>query len=74
MVEPTGGGTFPFGRPVRAITEMRDGRKLRPDASYGVEQPLTTGGRKTQWIALCAPDPPPVYAEVHARWRELRRG
>ncbi len=64
-------GTAPH-RVLRAITEMRGGRKLRPDASYGVEHPLTIGGRKTQWIGLCPPDPSPEYAEVHARWREQR--
>jgi hypothetical protein len=61
-------------RVLRAITETRGGRKLRPDASYGVEQPLTVGGRKTLWIALCAPDPPAEYAETHARWSQQRAG
>ncbi|HEY8087944.1 MAG TPA: hypothetical protein VIF09_08865 [Polyangiaceae bacterium] len=67
IVVTLGGGPH---RVLRAITEMKGGRRLRPDASYGVEQPLTVGGRKTRWLALCAPDPSTEYAEVHARWRD----
>ena len=61
-------------RVLRAVTDTPVGRKLRPDASYGVERPLTVGGRETLWIALCAPEPPEPYAEVHARWRQHRLG
>jgi hypothetical protein len=61
-------------RVLRAIAEIQGGRKLRPDASYGVEQPLTVGGRKTRWIALCASEPSPPYAELHALWRQHRSG
>jgi len=66
-------GHAPY-RVLRTITEMQGGGKLRPDASYGVEQPLTVGGRKTLWLALSAPNPSPEYAEVHARWRQQRAG
>ena len=66
-------GGAPY-RVLRAVTEMQGGGKLRPDASYGVEQPLTVGGRKTLWIALSAPNPSEEYAEAHARWRQQRSG
>jgi hypothetical protein len=59
-------------RVLRAIAEIQGARKLRPDASYGVEHSLEVGGRKTRWIALCAPDPSAEYAGAHARWREER--
>ena len=61
-------------RVLRAVTEMKGGRKLCPDASYGIEQPLAVGGRKTLWIALSVPNPSVEYAEVHARWRQQRSG
>jgi hypothetical protein len=66
-------GVGPF-RVLRAITDQKVGRRLRPDATYGVEQPLTVGGRTTRWLALCATEPSAEYAEVHARWREGRGG
>ncbi len=66
-------GVSPF-RVLRAITDQRAGRRLRPDATYGVEQPLTVGGRTTRWLALCATDPSTEYAAAHTRWREGRGG
>jgi hypothetical protein len=66
-------GHAPY-RVLRAISETKGGGKLRPDASYGAEQPLTVGGRKTVWIALSDPNPSSEYEEVHARWQQQRVG
>jgi hypothetical protein len=61
-------------RVLRAVADVRGGGRLRPDASYGVEQPLTVGARQTRWIALCEPNPSAEHAEAHARWRRQRSG
>jgi uracil-DNA glycosylase len=58
-------------RVLRAITEAKGGlARLHPDASYGLEQPLTFGTRRAAWIALTHHEAAPIYAEAHACWRE----
>jgi len=71
LVVTLGGAPY---RVLRAVAELRTGGKLRPDASYGVEQALTVGGRQTRWMALCEPNPSTEHAEAHARWRQQRSG
>jgi hypothetical protein len=71
MVVTLGG---PPHRVLRAVAHLEGARRLRPDESYGVEQVVTIGKRKTQWIALTHAYPPPLYAEAHARWRQKRSG
>jgi hypothetical protein len=64
----------PAHRVLRAVASSQGGGKLHPGETYGVEQPLEVGGRKTIGMALCAPDPSAEYVEAHARWRERREG
>jgi hypothetical protein len=71
LVVTLGGGPR---RVLRAVADVREGGRLRPDASYGVELPLTVRGRKTRWLALCEPNPSAEYTEAHARWRQQRSG